>query len=421
MFGITKGFTRGAKIDTDAQKVRELLTRGVEDVFVREALEKKLLSGRQLRVKLGIDPTGPKIHIGRAIILWKLRKFQELGHQVVLIVGDFTSLIGDPSDKLNKRPMLTPEKIAENLRDYKKQIGKILDLSQTEFVFNSKWLAKLGFAEIAQLAEAFSVNQMSARRNFKDRFDKGEEVSLREFLYPLMQGYDSVAVKADIELGGFDQLFNLKAGRVIQKHYGQPEQDVITFQMLEGTDGRKMSTSWGNVITIMDEPNDMFGKIMSVKDELVSKYFLLCTEASEVDIKAGESAVGGGANPRDRKVQLAKAIVSLYHGASAAEKAAENFSAVFSKGGIPEDAPVVKVRTGAFLAEVLVAEKVVSSKSDWRRLVDGGGVHVMSVAGTTNADPAETGDEKITDYHYKVEQNIDLKIGSRRFVKIRLS
>ncbi len=413
---MSKGFFSSfssQKVNTDQAKVAELLTRGVEDVLVKESLEKKLLSGQKLRVKLGIDPTGPKIHLGRAIVLRKLRAFQDLGHQVIVLIGDFTALIGDPSDKLSKRPMLTEEKIKENLKDYKNQLGKIIDLSKAEFVFNNKWLSKLGFAEIAQLAEAFSVPQMIARRNFKDRLEKGEEVSLRELLYPLMQGYDSVAVKADVELGGFDQLFNLKAGRVIQKHYGQPEQDILTTKMLEGTDWRKMSTSCDNVITIVDSADEMFGKIMSVRDELVSKYFLLCTDVSEAEIKNGEAAIVSGANPRDRKVLLAKAIVSIYHGTTAAEKAEAKFNAVFSDGTMPADAPEIKAENGALLADVLVGAKIISSKSDWRRLIDGGGVHVMGETGSTDGPM-----EKITNYHQKISSNINLKIGARRFVRV---
>jgi tyrosyl-tRNA synthetase len=225
-----------------------------------------------------------------------------------------------------------------------------------------------------------------------------------------MQGYDSVAVKADIELGGFDQLFNLKAGRVIQKHYGQPEQDVLTTAMLEGTDGRKMSSSWGNVIALTDTPEDMFGKLMSVRDELVSKYFLLCTDLSEAEIKAGEAAVASGANPRDRKVQLAKAVVALYHGQAAANAAEQRFNAVFASGAMPEDAPTVSVEKGALLADVLVSNKIVSSKSDWRRLVDGGGVHVMGADGPK---------DKVTDYHQAVSGDVDIKVGARRFLRIR--
>ena len=226
------------KVITDKNKIDEILNRGVEDSIVKEELRTLLLSGKQLRIKLGVDPTSAKIHLGRSIPLRKLREFQKLGHQVIFIVGDFTAQIGDASDKTEKRPMITRAEIDENLKDYKSQVSKILDISKTEFVYNSDWLSKLTFEEVTKLAECFSVQQMLARRNFKDRYDKGVEISLREFLYPIMQGYDSVAVKADVELGGFDQLFNLKAGRVMQEYFGQPKQAVFTCKMLEGTDGR---------------------------------------------------------------------------------------------------------------------------------------------------------------------------------------
>ncbi|NBV43145.1 tyrosine--tRNA ligase, partial [bacterium] len=237
-------------ISTDEQKIYELLTRGVEEVFVKEELEKKLKSGEQLRIKLGIDPTGPNIHIGRAVTLRKLREFQNLGHQVVLIIGDFTARIGDASDKDSKRPPLTKEQVRENFADYERQIGKVLDMSKVEVRMNSEWLSELGFEGVFQLAEKFSLQQMLRRRNFSDRIDQGNEIGLHEILYPLMQGYDSVAVRADVEVGGFDQLFNLQAGRILQKAYGQPEQSIMNLQMLEGTDGRKMSTSWGNPLPI---------------------------------------------------------------------------------------------------------------------------------------------------------------------------
>ncbi len=406
---ISSLFSKKIPVTTDRAKIQELLDRGTEDVFIKESLEKKLLSGKRLRIKLGIDPTSSNIHLGRATVLHKLRAFQDLGHQVVLIVGDFTALIGDPSDKLEKRPMLTPAKIQENLKNYKKTLGKIVDLDRAEFAYNSTWLSKLGFSEIATLAESFSVQQMLSRRNFKDRIEKGEDISLREFLYPLMQGYDSVAVKADVELGGFDQLFNLKAGRIIQKHYGQPEQDVITFNMLEGTDGRKMSSSWGNVINITDAANDMFGKVMSLKDELIIKYFTLCTEVSLKEVDAFKIQIEGGANPRDIKVILAKEIVSRYYDKKTAESAAAAFENTFKKGGIPDDAHEAKVSEGTFLVDILLEHELVSSKSDFRRLIDGGGVSIVEKGGTV---------EKITDPLYKITRSIDLKIGARRFIKI---
>ncbi len=392
-------------VDTNEAKIDELLSRGVEDVFVKESLKKKLMSGKVLRVKLGIDPTSVSIHLGRATLLHKLRKFQDLGHKAVLIVGDFTAQIGDPSDKLEKRPMLDSAKITENLKNYKETIGKIVNVERAEFVYNGDWLSKLGFAEICKLAETFSVQQMSARRNFKERFDKGEEVSLREFMYPLMQGYDSVAVQADIEIGGFDQLFNLKAGRVIQKQYSQSEQDVLTTQMLEGTDGRKMSSSWGNVISITDAPNDMFGKVMSLRDELITKYFLLCTNVSLSEIAEMEKSLAGGENPRNLKVCLAKEIVEIYHGSAFAEAAVINFENTFKKGGVPDDTQEVEVASGTALVEVLLIHGIVKSKTEFRRLVEEGAV-------------SEVGGETIATADYVVTKNLTLKVGKKRFLKV---
>ncbi len=402
MFGFSK-----EKINTDSQKIENILNRGVEDIFVVDSLRKKLESGKELRIKLGIDPTGPKIHIGRAGVLRKLKAFQDLGHKIVLIVGDFTAQIGDPSDKTEKRPMLTSEKIKENLADYKNQIGKIIDISKTEFRFNSQWLSKLGFQEIAELAESFSIQQMSARRNFKDRMEKGQEVSLREFFYPLMQGYDSVAINADVELGGFDQLFNLKAGRIIQRHYGKPEQDVLTIKMLEGTDGRKMSTSWENAINISDEPNDMYGKIMSVKDELIYNYFVLCTDLPMSEIDSIKESIQSGKNPRDVKAHLAREIVSLYHGEKKAKEAEDNFENTFGKGLVPEDVVEVSVADEAALVDVLLEKKIVESKLEFRRLISEGAI--------TNMDT----NEKISDTETKVSEGV-YKIGKRRFIKIKI-
>lgn len=395
------------KISCQEDKIQNILTHGVEDVFVRESLEKKLRSGKKLRIKLGFDPTGPKIHIGRAITLRKLKAFQDLGHQIVFIVGDFTARIGDPSDKLEKRPMLSPQKIQENLKDYKKQVGKILDLSKAEFHFNSTWLKKLTFEKIAEIAESFSVQQMSARRNFKERFDKGEEVSLREFLYPLIQGYDSVMVNADVELGGFDQLFNLKAGRIIQRFYKEPEQDVLTTRMLLGTDGRKMSTSWGNVINITDSPFDMFGKIMSLKDDLIFDYFLLCTDIPESKIEEMKSKLSSGENPKDIKMVLASRIVEIYHGNKEANKAQDNFINTFKKGGVPEDIKLIDSYKGRAFVDVLIEALVVSSKTDFRRLIDEGAIAKLPEG------------RKINDPNFIVEEG-DFKIGKRRFVRIKL-
>jgi tyrosyl-tRNA synthetase len=359
---------------TDENAVNEVMTRGVEEVFVRESLNKRLRKGEPLRIKLGFDPTGDKIHIGRAVILRKLKALQDMGHTVVFIVGDFTAQIGDPSDKLQKRPMLSKEKIEENLKTYKEQVGKIVDISKAEFHRNSTWLSKLGFQDVCELAESFSVQQMAGRRNFKERFDKDEEVSLREFLYPLMQGYDSVVVNADVEIGGLDQLFNLKAGRTIQRHYGKEEQDILTVKMLPGTDGRKMSTSWGNVINIVDEPQDMFGKVMSLNDGLILEYFVLATDVSMSEIAKIEKELEGGQNPKEAKMRLAREIVSLYHSEEKGREAENNFNEVFKKGGLPEDLKTSTVKKGEELSEVLVREEMLSSKSEFRRLVSEGAV-----------------------------------------------
>ena len=384
------------KVITDRQKIEDILARGVEDVFIKEDLKRKLLSGKILRVKFGIDPTGPKIHLGRAIPLRKLRQFQDLGHKVVLIVGDFTAMIGDPSDKLEKRPMLTEKQIKENMRSYTKQLGMIIDLKKAEFKYNSTWLKKLGFKEVASLAESFSVQQMSNRRNFKDRIDKNEEISLREFLYPLMQGYDSVAVKSDIKIGGFDQLFNLKAGRIVQKHYNMKQQDILTVEMLKGTDGRKMSTSWGNVVTIVDESNDMFGKIMSIKDELISKYFLLCTDIKETEIPKDE-------NPRNIKMKLAHEIVRIYHGDKKAQQAEENFIKAFQKKEIPD---VEETEGEGTIVQILTKGERPFSRSEVRRLMKAGAITDMTIS------------EKISAPILVIKGHV-YKIGKHRFIKIK--
>lgn len=396
-------FGKKLEINTDEKKIEELLSRGVEDVLVKESLIQKLKSGKQLRIKLGVDPTSANIHLGRAIVIRKLRDFQKLGHQVIFLVGDFTAQIGDPSDKLEKRPMLTAEKIKENLKTYKAQVGKIIDLKKAEFKFNGDWLSKLTFKEVAELAESFSVSQMTSRRNFKERLDRGDEVSLREFLYPIMQGYDSVALKSDVELGGFDQLFNLKAGRVIQKHFGMKEQDIMATAMLEGTDGRKMSSSWGNVIAINDTADDMFGKVMSVRDELIEKYFVLCTDVSLEEISQIIKKISEGENPKDAKLRLAKEIVALYHGEKEAERAEKNWVNTFSKGQTPDDLQDIEIESGKKLGDVLVEKNIVSSKGEFKRLVEGGGVSLN--------------EDKISDVNILAENGV-YKVGKRKFIKI---
>jgi len=389
------------------RKVNEFLSRGVEDIFVLDDLRAKLLSGKKLRIKLGVDPTSPHIHIGRAVVLRKLRDLQKMGHKVVFIVGDFTAQIGDASDKLSKRPMLSPEDVKRNMKTYKQQVGKIIDLKKAEFYFNSKWLKKLNFADVCNLAETFSLQQMIERRNFSDRLERGEEISLRELMYPLMQGFDSVAVKADIELGGFDQLFNLKAGRVLQRKFGQAEQNVITFKMLLGTDGRKMSSSWGNIIAIDDKPSDMYGKVMSLKDELIADYFLIATDVSMAKVDEVRERLSNEENPKVLKMELAKEIVGMFHGAGEAEKAEKAFVSVFSKREVPDDMPTIVVPNDYLLSEALLNDGIIKSKSDFVRLVREGAI--------TMIDPRE---DKVLDIFERAKTGV-YRIGKHRFVRIK--
>ncbi len=408
---------KSKKTITDDKKIDNILTRCVEEIIDKETLKKELENGDVLRIKFGIDPTGAKIHIGRAVPLRKLREFQKLGHQIVLIVGDFTAQIGDASDKNEKRPMLTRSEIDENLKDYKSQIGKILDLSKTEFVYNNDWLSRLTFGELVNLSECFSVQQMLARRNFKDRFEEGKEISLREFLYPMMQGYDSVVVKADVEIGGFDQLFNLKAGRVIQDYYGMKKQHIMACEMLEGTNGDKMSTSQGNVINIVDEPSDMFGKIMSMKDDLIIKYMSLCTDVEKEEIEEAEKFLANTENnPRDLKLKLAKNIVTIYHGEASAAKAETNFITAFQKKGIPDNIEeffIINEEKELLFGDFLVSKKIIPSKSEWKRLIDSNSVKEIEVK------DSEAEEKILTDFRINIYSGV-FKIGKKKFIKLIL-
>lgn len=392
------------KVITDKNKIKELLERGTEDIFVKENLEKALFSGKPLRIKFGIDPTGPAIHLGRAIPLRKLKAFQDLGHKVVLIVGDFTAKIGDPSDKLEKRPMLTDKEIKGYLKNYLKQIGKIIDISKTEIHYNSKWLAKMSYLETAKLLECFTVQQMSKRRNFKERLDAGQDVFVVELIYPALQGYDSVMVNSDVEIGGFDQLFNLKAGRTVQKKYGKKEQDIMTLVMLEGTDGRKMSSSWGNIISLLDSSEEMFGKIMALKDELIIKYFTLCTDFSLEDIALIEKDLKNGKNPKEAKMQLAFEIVKIYHGEKKALLAKADWVSKFEKKEIPEE--LTSIKGEGLLVDILVEKKLITSKNQARRLFDEGAILDL------------VSKEKIKDVKYEVKKGNKFKIGKKLFIEI---
>ena len=363
---------------TDKEKIEEILTRGVDEVIDRKNLEEKLNSGKQLRIKLGIDPTSPNIHLGRSVPLLKLKDFQDMGHKVIFIIGDFTGLIGDTSDKDSERPMLTEEEVKKNLETYIEQAGKIIDIDKAEIHYNSKWLKNLNYADIGRQAGAFSLNEFISRTNIAKRLDSGKRVSLRELLYPLMQGYDSVEIKADVELGGTDQRFNILTGRDMQRLYGQEPQDVITNPLIEGTDGRKMSSSFGNTINLFDTANDMFGKVMSINDELIIKYFTLFTRVDMETINSFEKELEGDINPRDIKIKLGRETVRMYHGEEEADKAVEYFVNTFTKHKTPDDVEEFKANEYDLIS-ILVDSELCSSKSDARRVIEGGGVKINEV------------------------------------------
>ncbi|MFA6392081.1 MAG: tyrosine--tRNA ligase [Patescibacteria group bacterium] len=386
----------------------ELLSRGVEEIIDRQSLEKKLNSGKKLRIKLGIDPTSPNLHIGRTIPLLKLRDFQELGHKIIFIIGDFTGVIGDTSDKESERPMLDEKTVAQNMKNYVKQAEKILDIEKCEIHYNSEWLEKLDYHDIGKQADIFSLNEFISRENIAKRLDAGKRVSLRELLYPLMQGYDSVAVKADVEIGGTDQRFNLLAGRELQRHYNQPAQDIITNPLIEGLDGRKMSSSWGNTIDLLDPAEEIYGKVMSLRDELIIRYFVLTTRVPLKDIAVYEKDLKAGKNPRDYKMKLAYELVRFYHSENKAKQVAEEFTKVFAKKEKPTNVPSVTIKYDDYLIpDLLVELKLAKSKSEARRLVEQGGVRIDTKVKTDWK-------EKV-----KVQKGTLVQVGKKKFVEIR--
>jgi len=395
------GLNMSSNINTDEAEIEKLLRRGVDEIIGLENLKKRMFSGEKLRIKLGVDPTSPNIHLGRSVPLLKLRDFQKLGHQVVFIIGDFTGTVGDTSDKDSERPNLTKDQIKENIKTYKNQVSKIIDLNKSEVHFNSKWLGKLNFSEIGDLASIFSVNQFISRDLISKRLKEGKRVSLKETLYPLMQGYDSVSIKADVELGGSDQRFNMLAGRDIQKHFGQREQSIITGPIVEGLDGRKMSSSWGNTINFQDTPEDMYGKVMSLKDEFVVKYFTLLTRVPEDEISIYEKEVT--INPKGVKMSLAKTIVELYHSLDEAEKAEKNWEKTFSQRGIPEDINEIYVEEGETLIEIFIKKDLLPSKTEFRRRFEAGAIK--------NAEAGDIAPEEIS-------ETITIKYGKKDFIKI---
>lgn len=334
-----------SKVIFDKKKINELLTRGIEQVLIKAHLEKRLLKGERLRVKLGIDPSGKDLHLGHAVVLKKLKAFQDLGHEIILIVGSFTGMIGDPSGKTQTREPLSESQIKKNFATYKKQAEKIVDLSKTKVLYNHTWLKKLRFSDIIKLGGSFTVSQMIDRDMYQERIKKNLPISLPEFFYPLMQGYDSVHIKADVELGASDQLFNILAGRTIQKHYNIPEQDLIITPLLIGLDGiKKMGKSENNFVALNDSADEMYGKIMSIPDKLILHYFELATTIEQAEIKTVKQKLkNSNVNPRDIKMRLAREITTLYHSATAAKKAEEQFKKIFQKKEAPEKMPSLNI------------------------------------------------------------------------------
>ena len=355
-----------------------IIRRGAEEILPEEDLVEKLKEERPLRIKAGFDPTAPDLHLGHTVLINKLRQFQELGHDILFLIGDFTGMIGDPTGKSVTRPPLTPEEVERNAQTYQEQIFKILDPDRTQVVFNSAWMSKMSSADLIQLAARHTVARMLERDDFSKRYREGRSIAIHEFLYPLIQGYDSVALKADVELGGTDQKFNLLVGRELQRQYGEPQQVVLTMPILEGLDGvQKMSKSLGNYIGINDAPDDMFGKLMSISDDLMWRYFELLSFRSLSEIKTLKSEVAAGRNPRDVKFELARELIARFHDGAAADQAQANFIARFQKGALPEDIPekTVSVGEGGLpIANVLRESGLVQSTSEGLRMLKQGAV-----------------------------------------------
>ncbi len=391
----------------DIESMLREIARGAEEIIPLDELKKKLESGRQLTIKLGMDPTAPDIHLGHTVILNKLRTFQKMGHKIVLIIGDFTASIGDPSGKNATRPELPRDKIEENARTYKEQVFKILDPTLTEIRYNSEWAEKLGSAGTIRLASKLTVARMLERDDFSKRFVSRQPIAIHEFLYPLFQGYDSVAIKADVELGGTDQKFNLLMGRELQKDAGMEPQCVLMMPLLVGLDGVvKMSKSKHNYIGVTEEPKEMFGKVMSVSDELMWNYYTLLSEKSSEEIEALKKACDGGEmNPRDAKIELGREIVARFHSAEAADAAVEGFKSQFQKGALPDDIPEITLSAEA-VPNMLKDAGLVSSTSEAIRMIK---AHAVKVDG------------KIFENHKDAPVSGIWQVGKRRFAKITLN
>ena len=390
-----------------------IIKRGADELLIESELVEKLKTGRPLRVKAGFDPTAPDLHLGHTVLINKLRHFQDLGHHVMFLIGDFTGMIGDPSGKNTTRPPLTREQIMENARTYQDQVFKILDPEKTEICFNSGWIEALGTAGMIKLAASYTVARMLERDDFAKRYRNGQPIAVHEFLYPLCQGYDSVALKSDIELGGTDQKFNLLVGRELQKHYGQTPQCVLMMPLLEGLDGvNKMSKSLGNYVGISEPPREIFGKLMSVSDDLMWRYFDLLSFRPNAEIARFKQDVAEGRNPRDLKVLLGQEIVARFHSAQAADDALADFEARFRQGAIPDDVPEVALRSvnGELgIAQLLKQAGLVSSTSDALRMIEQGGVKI---------DGERIEDKKLL---LKAGSKLVVQIGKRKFARVILS
>jgi len=394
------------------------LHRGTSEVLIATDLIKKLKRGTPLRVKAGFDPTAPDLHLGHTVLLNKMRQFQQLGHEVTFLIGDFTGMIGDPTGRNATRPALTPEEIQSNARTYETQVFKILDRERTRIDFNSRWLGKLSSAEMVKLTAHYTVARMLERDDFSKRYKSGQPISIHEFLYPLAQGYDSVAMKADVELGGTDQKFNLLVGRSLQEAYGQEPQVVVTTPLLEGTDGvNKMSKSLGNYIGITETADSMFGKLMSISDELMWRYFELLSFRPLAQIAGLRAAADAGRNPRDIKFELAGEITARFHGAAAAEHAHQEFIGRFRQGGVPEKIDTVRLSTEGKpmrVANALKMAGVVASTSEANRLIDQGGVRLGADAGSLQKLGSR-------DTELKAPGRYLLQVGKLRFVWIEVA
>lgn len=389
-----------------------LIKRGADELLIESELVERLKSGRPLRIKAGFDPTAPDLHLGHTVLINKLKHFQDLGHHVMFLIGDFTGMIGDPSGKNAARPPLSREQVLQNAETYQQQVFKILDPDKTEICFNSSWIEPLGAAGMIKLAALHTVARMLERDDFAKRYRGNQPIAIHEFLYPLCQGYDSVAMKADVELGGTDQKFNLLVGRELQKHYGQAPQCVLMMPLLEGLDGvNKMSKSLGNYVGINEPPREIFGKLMSVSDELMWRYYDLLSFRSLEEVAAFKRDIAGGRNPRDVKVLLAQEMVARFHGKGAAEDALADFEARFSQGAIPDDIPEVLLESinGVLsVAQVLKQSGLTASTSEALRMVGQGGVKV---------DGAKIDDKNL---EFPASSDFVVQVGKRKFARVKI-